>query len=442
MLGLFSFLSVATANDVLLPHFTPSSLDDIGAAERFEQALYTEINNLNVSVVSPQTLDQEFPNIATSCADTPTCPPELLSRQGATLLIVGSIEVDGGSYNVLVRFYGKNDNSPLEVRAKTIAESEFSSFVSEIAQDAAVFLELIPTHSSKPVPTETEVVTQTQVVIKEVETKEQKPHSLNDDPRLRKLPKKLRDDYLQSPKPVDEWMQMQRIRAGNVLVETHLGVSFGDVIRRYDTRLGFMPNKDIYGIYEYDAFITGGPAVNLGVSIGYAPLWWLELSIYGGVLIYNKELNVGWEQRENSETVIDSYEFIHPPSTASAGDIEPKVRIYMVPNGPVKPYVLAGGFIRIYDGYTVPDSQDVNYSNRPEGVHFGAMGGAGLAFDSQSPVGVFLEIPYVFLFNNAVFSKYEISPQLDGYQISNIPTEPSNTNQIVSFKVGMSLRFQ
>ena len=130
-------------------------------------------------------------------------------------------------------------------------------------------------------------------------------------------------------------MRMKRVRAGNVLVELHLGVGFGDVIRRYDTRLGFQwdgERNNTYGIYEYDSFIAGGPAVNIGTSVGYAPLWWLELGLYGGVLIYSKELSVGWEQRTDPDTLSDEvnnpYSKVFAPTTAAGGDIQPKMRFY------------------------------------------------------------------------------------------------------------------
>ena len=128
MLGLISILSVATANDILLPHFTPTSLEDIGIAERFENSLLQEIQKTEVSVVSPTVLESEFPNIATSCAENPTCPAELLSRDGASLLLVGTIETSSDGYNVMVYFHGKNDKtSPLEVKAKKdLTEGEMS----------------------------------------------------------------------------------------------------------------------------------------------------------------------------------------------------------------------------------------------------------------------------------------------------------------------------
>ena len=93
-------------------------------------------------------------------------------------------------------------------------------------------------------------------------------------------------------------------------------------------------------------------------------------------------------------------------------------------------------------GKTVPDLENVNYPNRPGGVHVGATGGLGLAFDSYSPVGVFLEVPYTYLLNSTYFYNYEISESVPDYELSQVPAQLEYTNQIIAFKVGVSLRFQ
>ena len=268
------------------------------------------------------------------------------------------------------------------------------------------------------------------------------PKTLDDDTRLKGLPKKLQDDYMNSPFEVSEWLKVQRIRANNVLVEIHLGVSFGDVVRRYDTRIGLTPQLQTYGIYEYDSWISGGPGVNMGGSIGYAPTWWLETSIYGGVVLYQKELSTGWEVQESPGVVIEDDEVNYDPTTSAVGHIEPRIRLFMAPSGPVKPYILGSAFIRIFDGYNPPNLEAVEYSPRPGGVHVGATGGIGLAFDSYSPVGVFLEIPYTYLLNAADYTRTEISENTPNNTIESIPEQLNYTNQIIAFKVGMSLRFQ
>ena len=436
---LLLLLSTAQADDILIPHFYSKNGVDVSTLSGFENEMVDELRRLGASVVEPTTLENEFPAFINNCYTSQVCVERMLNRSGAKMIVVASVDNGDVGYNVSLKYYRKSESSPLQVLVeKDLAADKMSDFWVSAGQEANVLFEMLPSITEAQPKVDPKVVYINPDPVKP----KAPPKTLDDDTRLRGLSKKLQDDYMNSPFEVSEWLKVQRIRANNVLVEIHLGVSFGDVVRRYDTRIGLTPQLQTYGIYEYDSWISGGPGVNMGGSIGYAPTWWLETSIYGGVVLYQKELSTGWEVQEEPGVVIEDDEVNYDPTTSAVGHIEPRIRLFMAPSGPVKPYILGSAFIRIFDGYNPPNLEAVEYSPRPGGVHVGATGGIGLAFDSYSPVGVFLEIPYTYLLNAADYTRTEISENTPNNTIESIPEQLNYTNQIIAFKVGMSLRFQ
>ena len=438
---LLLLLSTAQADDILIPHFFSKDGVDVSTLSGFENQMVDELRRLGASVVDPLTLESEYPAFINNCYTSQVCVERMLNRSGAKMIVVASIDNGDVGYNISLRYFRKSDPAPLQVLVeKDLTEDKMSNFWVSAGQEANVLFEMLPAITEMQPKEDPKVVYINPDPVKP----KAPPKTLDDDTRLKGLPKKLQDDYLNSPFEVSEWLKVQRIRANNVLVEIHLGVSFGDVVRRYDTRIGLTPQLQTYGIYEYDSWISGGPGVNMGGSIGYAPTWWLETSIYGGVVLYQKELSTGWEVQSGDApgVVLEDDEVNYDPTTSAVGHIEPRIRLFMAPSGPVKPYLLGSAFIRIFDGYNPPNLEAVEYSPRPGGVHIGATGGFGLAFDSYSPVGVFLEIPYTYLLNAADYSRTEISDNTPGNTIETTPEQLNFTNQIIAFKVGMSLRFQ
>jgi len=446
MFLLLSGIGLASANDVLVPHISAVELDDFSVASNIEEQLVQSLEDLGLSVIAPRVLDQDYPELSASCFELEECSGTLLSRDNATLLLVGSVESTATDYNLQFRFYGRTSSSPLDVQTLSIPQSELSATIQKISEDASVIFSLIPA----------EVEAQKEVVIveKTVETAEPQvviiektiePTFVQPPPTkvILSLPSKVEQDYYDSNLMPDEWIRQRRVRAKNVLFELHAGLALGDVARSYDTRVGFLPDaQTIFDIYEYETFFPGTGTM-LGGAIGFAPTWWMELSLYGGAIIAQKELSTGWQMQDSDGSILQEDSFQQVVTTVS-GHIEPRVRLYALPSGPVKPYALVGGYFRLYDSYTVPDAPTVNYSNQPGGLHYGVTAGGGLAFDSAGPVGVFLEVPWTYVINQ---TPYERSVLLDENYVDGdpyvrgTPSKPPYFKQVVGLKMGMTLRF-
>ena len=224
-----------------------------------------------------------------------------------------------------------------------------------------------------------------------------------------------------------------------VVVAVHAGAAVGNVDRSYDTRVGFWEDgESVFDVYEYDAFVSGTGAM-FGLSLGYAYSPRMETSIYAGIVLGQQELSTGWEMQENGQ-IIDSSELEYDPVPLMSGHFEPRLKWYFLSGRPVRPYALAGGYIRIFDGYVVPDvynnsgSVSVDYSDRPAGLHYGVTTGGGVVFQNTDGAGIFMEVPWTYILNSAV---HERSRQL----LLDVPQRPSPSSILTGVKIGMAFRF-
>ena len=459
MFLLYTLLGIASAEDVLVPHITPVQFDDLGVATTMEELLVGSLEGFGLSVVKPIALDDEFPEVSSSCFDVENCSAQLLGREHARMALIGSLETTSTGYNIQMRFYSRTSRSPLDVQSFSITKDELEATVKRISEDASVMFSLIPAEEKVAVdvtqfvtekgPTEPNIV-----IIEQFREKEfvQPPPTRV----ILSLPAKFEQEYLDSNMMPDAWVKQRRIRAGNILVELHSGLALGDVNRSYDTRIGIREDGDsIFDIYEYETFSPGTGSM-LGGAIGYAPLWWMELNLYGGVILAQKDLSTGWEQQTSDGSIINSDELDYDPVLAVSGHVEPRIRLYMVPAGPVKPYVLTGAYFRWFDPFQTEDlggEHPLSYSDLPSGVHYGVTAGGGVAFDSAGPVGVFFEVPWTYVLSQ---EPYECSSITQSDQscpqygktlaagdlfIQDIPSRPNYSKQILAIKVGMTLRF-
>ena len=234
----------------------------------------------------------------------------------------------------------------------------------------------------------------------------------------------------------DEWLVAHRVRTGKLLFEVQGAAVFGDVSRRYDTRISVSTGSDgalEQGTpYEYEDFIQGTGQL-FGASIGYAPIWWLETGLFAGLMMGGKELTTGWEQIEDG-VLVDEDNEVYTPTSAMLGVIEPRLRMYFVATGALKPYALGGVHLRIYDGYDVPDiAGKINYSNRPGGLGAGINAGAGLAFDTAGQLTGFIEVPWTYLFSPP--PHYQ-----EGTALLTTPEKAPGSEQMLMFRAGVGMR--
>ena len=150
--------------------------------------------------------------------------------------------------------------------------------------------------------------------------------------------------------------------------EFHGAALFGSVNRIYDVRVSVLQSALVSDETHADLQLgstsrkaSPRAAWAAGASIGYIPLWFLGFRAAGGLQV-GKQLTVGSSTWRLMRSALRRQ---RPPTTpTSPVTVEPRLRWYVVPAGPVKPYALTAASLRFYDGYGVEDNDAVNYPDR------------------------------------------------------------------------------
>jgi len=453
--------SSAVAGDVLVPTFTPKTMGDFAPAEQLTADTMSALTSEGLDFVTPGEIQRRAGEIADGCAERTDCTTTLWEHfPGSSLAVVGSVTFNEGMLDTRVMFYGPDDASPLEIVAKSIRQSEGPAFAAEIAATAKDLLELVPDRDAGLLaiaapPTGgsggsggsgggsgsydglDDSPTNTPPDAAKAADEEER--------RTSGLPPALWERYKASGKSYRDWKDDALVRAGCLIVELHAGAVFGDVERTYDTRVAFDQvddgsGEEIFeeiGTYQYDAFVRGS-AFSAGASVGFVPLWWLEISVYGGAEIGRRKLSTGWEQYYTAEygedEVVDASSNSYGPVPSTMAVIQPRVRLYTLPSGPVKPYGLVGVQMRFYDAFDDRQLQgDVNYRTREGGVGLGITAGGGIAFDAPRGAIGFIEVPWNHLVSPRPFE------QSTG-TVRNRPRQELPAGQTLAVRAGIGFR--
>jgi hypothetical protein len=443
----------AHASDVLLPTFTPRTMGDFAPAEQLTADTMAALSAEGLDYVTPTEIQRRAGEIADGCADRTDCTETLWRHfPGSSLAVVGSITWTDGMLDTRIMFYGPDEASPLEIIARKIPESGTGALASELAATAKDLLALVPDRdagvlaiASAPANSAGGEAGDTASESAPGNTPQKTPAADEQERRTRGLPPALWERYKASGKSYKDWKDDALVRAGCIIVEVHAGAVFGDVERVYDTRLALNQvddgsGEDIFeqvGSYQYDAFVRGS-AFSAGGSVGFVPLWWLEISVYGGAEIGRRKLTTGWETYyadvEGPDTVLEkaSQEFGPVPSTMAV--LQPRLRLYTLPSGPVKPYALAGMQMRFYDAF---DDDQLNrqpsYPTRAGGVGLGVTAGGGIAFDAPRGAIGFIEVPWNKLISPVPYEK-------ESGNVQNVPRQELPSGQTLAIRAGIGFR--
>lgn len=454
----------AHATDVLVPTITPRSLSDFAPAERLTEEVLNQMADKGIAFVPPSEIQKRAGEVADGCADLPQCTTILWRHfpQGR-LAVIGSVEYEKGTLHAVVRFYGPDDGSPIEMVEERFPEAQIPAFAARITRMSQEISSLVPERAAVGVATAREP---SRGGGSRAPVEGPAPSRYDDldrpgtgddtgplpsqrdefERRTAGLPTRVWDRYKESGLPYEEWKEKALVRAGSLIVELHAGAVFGDVDRSYDARVAFeqvegtTDDFDQVGAYQYESFVRGSGFL-VGGAVGYTPLWWLEASLFGGVQLGHKKLSIGYEAYENggvgdSTRLVDSYTESPPAVTATMATIEPRLRFLTLPSGPVKPYILTGITTRFYDGFTDPLlSGAVDYPKREGGVSLGVTAGGGIAFDAPRGAIGFIEIPWTALISPKPFGGR------DG-EIYNLPRQETGANQLLAFRAGVGYRFK
>ncbi len=188
-----------------------------------------------------------------------------------------------------------------------------------------------------------------------------------------------------------DWLYKATPHSGRLIFEPRIGVGIGDTDRQADVRVELVDGEKVNEWYQEGP--VGGTRVRGGLFVGYAPAAYFDFGVMVGLQYGKRYFTTGYHRSSGGNVdeaaspllSVDAVQFI----------VQPRLRAYVVPTGPVKPFLFAGADIRMFDSYQIAQPPDVTYPVPVGGMVPGAVGGGGLMIDPSPIVGFFVEGSYI-----------------------------------------------
>lgn len=455
----------AFAGDILVPEATPAQLSDFSLSYLFYDMVISQLREQGLGVQDADAIRLWAGSDGDACFDNPDCPRLIWDHDaGGSVLIVLGIgqSVDGVSVNA--RLYRVGETEPAEELHETVASGNEDRYAVKIAGMATRLADgirsnsparILPSKVSEPAPRAEPRRSAEPDEDKDEdedenpEPKTSKTTTVAAKPRAPEAPQDSRDDeqrymgvpagayarFRESGLSRADWLKQKRVRTGHVSLELAGGYGMGDVDRGYGVRVRVENEEDGFGTVAASTWTGSGTGAGFAgtAALSYAPVWFLETSIQAGLLIGEKHLNVGWEcptdqcgQTSDTQTY-DAVKSIE-------GFIEPRARILPIATGYVKPYLLVGVHLRLWDGFEVPDGSSVDYPDTTGGSGVGFTTGGGISFDVLPGLSLLIEVPYTFTLSDG-------AQTVDSADVEASPAVLESTGGLLRVSGGIGIHF-
>ncbi|GEM_PF-5734086 len=464
--------SVAHADDVLVPEFTPETISDFGNAFVVYQSLTDDLESRNVSFVDADRIRNISGDRGDACAETDDCPAVLFGDWDAHYAVVGFVGgADTGELRIVVEIHDAVNSTPVWRVDEQVPDAGLYDFTGRVADQLVELLELVaPVDDGalvigglldEPVdgPDETaslddllDEAFNTSAPEPELPTFEPEPLPEPDSqpgveterPTMISGSKAEREQlgvgergyraYLNSDLPKEMWLDKAKVRSGMFTVTLAGGYGLGDVSRSYDVRVAATyPDYEVTETYQADGLISDGDLTG-SVSLGYHAASWVELGVSAGLQQGKHYANTGYEYYMVDGESGPAAGGALDPAVAWAAILQAYGRFYAVGYGTVKPYALLLAGAQIHDGLEVPPDGELTYPSRPGATLISGGAGGGLMIDANDHVGFFVEVPISFLFGDDI--------TLEGTQTELIQDVPTPMGDSVGYVLRPSLGVQ
>ena len=496
MLLLASMLALqptVQAEPVLVPAFTAKSEVEAQRAPEFYEVLVSELSRSGYEVMGTEGISQKLGTFVEGCANSPRCVPAMFQAWSAPIALVGAVTTVGERQRVTVRFYVPRERSPAKVFQVDLRPGEAWTTAQRVPVLVDALLTLVDSEYSAPDPVSTQPVHLLQDeslgpvmepsgepaaalededelddflgsedVLQDEDFSSEDPGTLEEpaaDPVAEAPPEtpieraerqeterlemglghRMYRKYVASGEKAERWLQTRKPRIKTGSLEVSGGMSKGDLHRQYDVRVAI--SQDGFtelGRYESD-IVREDYGKHINVALGYNIGEYIEVSFLGGIQAAEKSMTSGWELYAsdlNASDYVGKEKHDHGTVNAYQGVISPRLRLFLLPVGPVKVYGMGGIQLLIADGFHVPDLQQVDYPDHPSKTLFGASYGGGIMVDPQSYLGIFAEFETVNWVGSA---SREVGST--GQAPRFIPAVPTQYGLVLRPTVGIQYRF-
>jgi hypothetical protein len=421
VVGLLATSPALAGEPVLLPDFTPGTVSEFSLASLLQQNTMDALARAGHVVLTSEVVEPVVGGSLDACADDPACPLQALAKLPARFGVVVRVRREGAKVMADVALFEQTGGEPIESRTFEIEGGNEALFGREVADmidnmvkvmgpaDAQALIAAarmitaweateagepgtpagVPAGSAgEPVPDP--AVTPDPAVGVPVAAGPDVPltpearveRALADTPFAARHLVGVRDRFTASELDIRDWVYKTTPHAGRVIVEVRGGLGIGDVDRLANVRTTVAGGEQTRWFQEQP---TSGQRVRGELFVGYAPSAWFDIGVLLGLQYGSRTLNSGWsDDAGNGASSEDTVQ-------AAQLDLEPRVRLYPVRTGPVKPYLFGGVDLRFFDAWRISQVENIVYAEPPGGMVPGPVGGLGLLVDPSPIVGVFVE---------------------------------------------------
>ncbi|MEN0068182.1 MAG: hypothetical protein AAGA48_39030 [Myxococcota bacterium] len=447
------------AEPLFVPSFTPNTPDEAALARQLEQAVVAQLQKDGHIVIDAGVASTVVPPSAIDrCAVLPTCPSEVLPQLPARFSVVARIDrLSDGTILGHVEYYQTARKEAIRITDASVARDEGQPFAEEVARTTAEVIgetgpstdamrdaarKLIadaktpapaapspapeaPSEAPPDLPTETPTPEPTEDP-KTEETKPEmmagprgdgsEPHTLPIDELIAGTSVKRRyligaeRHFKKSGLDPRDYMYVATPHAGRVTIEVRAGFGSGDINRQARLR------AEVTDAEQTNAWYREGPAAGQSfrgeLVVGYAPATFIDIGVLFG-LQYGERIVTNGVYTTFAESDQVEQRSSRADETLSLNVyLQPRLRVFLVPFGPAKPFLVGGVEVRFFDGYPIAQPEEVTYLLPESGFVPGGVFGGGMMIDAGPIVGLFAEATYTrhFGLRSAPFEDTSVGP--------------------------------
>jgi len=203
----------------------------------------------------------------------------------------------------------------------------------------------------------------------------------------------LEQNFRKSGLDPRDWLYQSMSHSGRFTAEIRAGLGIGDCDRWAAMRVVRAEDGSQSATYIESPSPSRRPRGS--IYLGYAPAAMIDVGVMAGLQWGDRKTSTGVFQTDangdllaepsiSEEQAVQAVQFI----------LQPRVRGYLVPMGPAKPFLFTGAEFRVINPYLVDQPPNIIYLP-PDGAMIpGWVGGGGLLIDPSPIVGIFAEGSY------------------------------------------------
>lgn len=406
----------SAAEPIFLPDFTPTAQSEFAISVMLQGLVIDRLLEHGYLVLTGDAVGRSFgAERVIDCAKRPECPGDLMDELPARVAVVVAVTRTPSGLAGVVRLYRPDAPQPVDELFLPIAGGEEAAFAEAILAHTAEIVDRLPPSPERALLEAAQIIAG-ELPPEEIDLGRTPAPSTSSRPTVPPPPPEppppsrydhvtphtgelaailagtgvgrrhvlgVETNFRMSGLAAREWVARTRPHAGRIAFELRGGVGMGDVDRVADVRV-----RTASGEPQASWYIEGPASarrVRGEVYLGYAPVAALDVGVVVGGQYGHRRVRTavvsGAEHTDFPEQDVQALQI----------DVEPRLRLYLVRLGPVKPYLTTGAELRVFDDYQIVQPETVKYPQPLGGVIPGWHGGGGVMIDPAPVFGVFAE---------------------------------------------------